>query len=216
MEVQRIPCGPIMTNSYLIPFDSQSSFILDPADGQTILYHLKSCCVQPAAILLTHGHWDHITGISLILEQFPALPIFVHPEDQSFLFDAVLNGSVNFYAPFQLDSNIPIKHWEEFSAFAGENWRVMETPGHTNGSVTIQIQNHLFTGDFLFQETIGRTDFQFGSAKTMHQTLKQFMADFKDSNENYTIHPGHGDETDLFHELQNNPFLVRMTKQMGQ
>lgn len=216
MEVLRIPCGPIMTNSYLISTDAERCFILDPAEGATIMQHLQSLKLEPIAILLTHGHWDHITGIITITEQYPTLPIFIHPEDQPFLFDSTLNGSVNFYAPYQLDHSIQTKHWNEFSTLAGESWRVIETPGHTNGSITLHIQNHLFTGDFLFQETIGRTDFQFGSAKVMHQTLKQFIANFKDSNENYIIHPGHGEETDLFHELQNNPFLVRMTKQMGQ
>ena len=216
MEIVRIPCGPIMTNSYLISADPNTCFVLDPADGPTLLQRLQTLNRKPIAILLTHGHWDHITGINLILEQFPALPVFIHQEDQPFLFDSTLNGSVNFYAPYQLDHTIVIKPWDELSSYADESWRVIETPGHTNGSITIQIQNHLFTGDFLFQETIGRTDFQFGSAKIMHTTLKKFITSYKNSNENYIIHPGHGEETDLFHELQFNPFLVRMTKQMGQ
>jgi len=216
MDVVRIPCGPIMTNSYLISTDGNTCFILDPAEGTTLLQHMQSVHWQPTAILLTHGHWDHITGIQMILEQYPSLPVFVHREDQTFLFDATLNGSVNFYAPYHLDRSVALQSWDEFPALAGESWRVIETPGHTNGSITLQIQNHLFTGDFLFQETVGRTDFQFGSAKTMHTTLKKFMASYKDSNENYIIHPGHGEETDLFHELQFNPFLARMTKQMGQ
>lgn len=217
MFVYRIACGPIQTNSYLLEKTPENlAWVIDPAEGAPIIKMLEHHQLILSGILLTHGHFDHILGISDLLSRFPACPLYIHPADQPCLYDATMNGSANFFTPYQLPPSVKATPYPSVLTLGGEDFSIMETPGHTPGSVTIQNKEMMFTGDFLFKETIGRTDFQRSSPKEMQESLRNLITQMKNKGTNPTIYPGHYEETSWLEELQSNPFLARIAKNMGQ
>ena len=93
---------------------------------------------------------------------------------------------------------------------------MISVPGHSPGSVVLEFENYLFTGDFIFKESIGRTDLLSGSPKDMHESLIRFVDLYIDRVEDFKIYPGHRETSTLAYELKNNPFLDRITKFKGQ
>lgn len=217
MFIYRIPCGPIQTNSYLLEKTPEKlCWIIDPAEGDPIIKLIKHHQLTLSGILITHGHFDHILGVKTLLELQPLCPIYISSMDQECLFNPIMNGSVNFYEPYFLDPSIKVISYPQELTLGGEKVKVFETPGHTPGSVTLLHQDSMFTGDFLFKETIGRTDFQRSSPKDMQESLRKMIVLLQNVKTELTIYPGHYEETTWQDELQSNPFLARIAKNMGQ
>jgi hydroxyacylglutathione hydrolase len=217
MFVYRVPCGPIQTNSYLLEKTPENlAWVIDPAEGTPLIKMIQQHKLTLKGILLTHGHFDHILGIKGMLLSFPDCPIYIHPADQPCLFDAALNGSVNYFTPYSLTTSAKTNPYPKELALGGEVFEIVETPGHTPGSVTIQNDEMMFTGDFLFKETIGRTDFQRSSPQDMQSSLRSMVVRMRDKKNDTTIYPGHYETTTWQDELQSNPFLARIAKNRGQ
>jgi len=217
MFIYRIPCGPIHTNSYLMEKTPENlAWVVDPAEGGPILKMLQHHGLILSGILLTHGHFDHILGVNELLHRFPDCTLYIHPADQPCLFDATMNGSNNFFTPYTLSSAIQTEAYPQELILGGEVFEIIETPGHTPGSVTIQNEEMMFTGDFLFKDTIGRTDFQRSSPLDMQTSLKKMIFRMKNKTTDTIIYPGHYEESAWLSELQSNPFLARIAKNMGQ
>ncbi len=215
MKIISIPCGPISTNSYIV-HDSNQALLIDPAEFQPIWAMLQKEHLEISSILLTHGHFDHMLAVPELRRALPKIPVYIHAEDTALLYDGNLNGSATFARYCALSENentLPLG--EDLTTPLG-NIKIIHTPGHTPGSVIFKMEEHIFTGDFIFQESIGRTDFSRGSPKDMQISLRRFVEKFQDHASTISLYPGHGNMTTLEHELQFNPFLDRITKHMGQ
>lgn len=203
MQVQHLVLGMFGTNSYIVSGNCPGKCILiDPADSANkIVEALRKAKLTPEAIFLTHGHYDHFLAVPDLQELWPELPVYCHPKDCPVEKEEYDMGRV-FPTVSAFDNVKPISGGIMVKA-AGFEIRVMETPGHTPGSVTFFIEDALFTGDTLFCGSIGRTDFAGGSVRQMGDSLRR-LANIPG---NYYIYPGHESTTTLKAEKQYNPYL---------
>ena len=214
MKIKKIICGPIFTNSYVLYDDLQHNCVIfDPADGTPIADFVEEKKLRIESIILTHGHFDHISGIPHIIKKYGSIPVYIHKEDIECLFSPELNGSLDTGEDTNIEIPSKIVHTvEEKLSIDNFNFNIYNFPGHTPGSIVIETNSTLFTGDFLFKETIGITNITRGSYIDMRNSLIKFREIYEKSTINYIILPGHTDSTDLYSELNNNTFLVRINK----
>ncbi|MDD5689055.1 MAG: MBL fold metallo-hydrolase, partial [Caldisericia bacterium] len=167
MKLETIVCGRISTNSYILYDDFNRGVIIDPASGKPILDFINSKSLKIQAILLTHGHYDHIEGIPDLLNSFKDIPIFIDEDDKNCLFDPVWNGSFDTETPVIITNAKRILNYEKDLKFDNLTVKVLKFPGHTPGSVILQYEKMLFTGDFIFKGSVGRTNYYRGSSRSM-------------------------------------------------
>lgn len=195
--------NPLQTNCYVLIAENKG-IIFDPSvdNGNNIDRILKKCeGVDIEAIVLTHGHHDHISGVEELLKHFD-VPVYIHPLDEPYLTDNYLNCA-HFIDP-EFTWNTKVSHLEEGIMKIGSfEFNIKLTPGHTIGHVSLFYQDAVFSGDVLFKGSIGRTDLPGGNMNQMRETLR-----FLNSLENdYTIYCGHGPTTQLLFEKKYNPYL---------
>ena len=198
--------GMVSTNCYLVyNDDTKEGVVVDPADnGAYILNKCSELGVTPVAVLLTHGHFDHATGAGE-LAQLLHIKIYAQEKEKETLENPQLNLSgwqgseLVFYADEYLKD-------EQEIDLAGFHIRVFLTPGHTVGGCCYYFpyQNTLFSGDSLFQTSIGRTDFPKGSASQLIHAIREKLMPLPDETAVYT---GHGDMTTIGTERMYNPYL---------
>ncbi len=197
-----------MANTYLIS-NGKELLIIDPAiEVRTIKqiinkYYQKQNVV---GIILTHGHYDHFTYLRETKEEFNC-DVYVSKNDYSKLNDLNLScanlfglqklNQFNGLVKFLSEGKIQISNFEI---------RVIFTPGHTNGSISVIIGNNIFTGDTLFLDGVGRTDLPTGNVIMLNQSLKKLMT----LKENYQVFPGHGQPTTLEDERENNYYYQKI------
>ena len=209
--IRSVVLGPVQTNVYFIINDvTKECVIADPADSPEVIIRLiKENGLIPAAIILTHGHYDHIAGIAGLIEGLRdevKLPIYAAETEKGLLSDVELNHSLMSYGRgITVDADVFLKDGEEFEA-AGIRFRCIHTPGHTEGSCCYIIEDMkaLISGDTLFEGSIGRTDLPTGSMSVMRQTLRDKIMPLADD---ITVYPGHGGITTIGDEKRWNPFL---------
>ena len=194
LKVHAIALGDYQTNCYIIHEEaSKSCCVIDPGyDADFILDKLESLGLTLEAILLTHGHFDHVGAVRELFSQTDC-DIYLCPADCA-LPESMTAGPLcytNSYAEGDVLS------------LAGLSIRVLQTPGHTPGSVCLLCQDALFSGDTLFAGSCGRTDFPLGSWTEMTQSLSRL----KTLEVDYTVYPGHGEATKLSTEKTYNPYM---------
>lgn len=203
MQIKQIVLGQFATNSYIISGALPGSCILiDPADNAgKIIRFLKEQNLKPEAILLTHGHYDHLLAVPGLQERWPGLIVYCHPLDCPRELVEYDMGQ-KFPTATAFPNRRELAEGQKLS-LAGFHITVLHTPGHTPGSVTFAIDDALFTGDTLFCGSIGRTDFPGGNDRQMMASLCRLAA----LPGNYQVYPGHEDTTTLDSERQYNPYM---------
>ena len=193
MEFKCVVTGDFFTNCYIVWGGTPGRAVLiDPADDAPgLLRILDGLGLAPEAVLLTHGHYDHILAVPGLQKRWPDLPVYCHPLDVP---RALTERDMGLTRPTVASfANLrPLADGQELT-LAGLTFRVLHTPGHTPGSVTFQTGEALFTGDTLFHGDIGRTDFEGGSMPDMRASLKR-LAVLPDQT---VVLPGHGEQTTI-------------------
>lgn len=192
MEIQALQVGSIPTNCYLV-FDPgrTDALVIDPGDNPERIFAALNGRT-PAAVLLTHGHFDHTGALSA----FAGVPIYIHEADAPMLSDPHLSvGDGNGDLRPRPAATHLLADGEQLH-LAGLDIAVLHTPGHTPGGLTYQIGDALFTGDTLFAHGYGRTDLPGGDFSALRRSLRRLLhlaGDFR-------VFPGHSESTTLNHE----------------
>lgn len=192
LKMQCMPLGDYQTNCYVISDDtSPTCAIIDPGyEPERILAAVTALGKTVEAILLTHGHFDHVGGVRAIAEATHCR-VYLHEDDLN-LPPYYTNGPL-FYTDCYEDGDTLF--------LAGLQINVLHTPGHTPGSVCLTVENALFSGDTLFRRSCGRSDIG-GHWETLMQSLRRFHA-----LSDCAVFPGHGGSTTLYEELKYNPYM---------
>lgn len=204
MKLDSLAVGLIGTNCYLLWDETagNAAAIVDPGgSADQILAKIKQNNLDVKLILLTHGHFDHVMGVQDLLAVYPDLPVYITEAD----YPEARDGGQFGYSMGEVAS---VRFYDEGDTVALGNLKidVLRTPGHTPGSVTLRVEDVLFTGDTLFCGSCGRTDFPGGSFGDMQRSLKR-LADLPG---NYRVYPGHESSTTLDYERKYNPFMQRL------
>lgn len=199
MEIITIKTGFLPTNTYLIINEGRAVLIDPGANPEKIMAAVLDSGVEIAAILLTHGHFDHINAVAELKKSID-LDVYLHRDD---LFLAQTKSSmygikVNTFTPERLLSG------GETLSIAGMDIRVIHTPGHTPGGVCYVVGDVIFSGDTLFYRSVGRTDFEYGNTRELMDAIKNRL--FTLSGD-YRVLPGHECETTLSEEREQNPYV---------
>ncbi len=204
MQIRTIPCGPLQVNTYIAYADhQQNAVVIDPGDPAPILQTLQTHGLICEAILLTHGHFDHIFGLAGLHEATRAA-VYVHEADAVMLGDSNESLAIPF-AGIELpevQADVLLRDGDLVQA-GGLLFRVLHTPGHTPGSVCYLGNGLLLSGDTLFRQSIGRTDFPGGSMPQMRKSLTRLNSLTGD----LLIYPGHNGASTLDYEKEHNPYL---------
>jgi hydroxyacylglutathione hydrolase len=208
MDVRAVPAGAFETNCYLIWREGAGSLAIDPGgEPERILPRLRERGRALRAILLTHGHMDHVSAAADLASAFPDAPVFMHERDQEWAFT-----EKNAYPPYYGRPESPgagrLCAYGDGSHPVLADWgiEILETPGHTPGGVCLLIPSErmVFSGDTLFRGSVGRTDLAGGDARTLTESLIKLAA----LPEDFIVYPGHGAATRIGEERRNNPFLA--------
>lgn len=196
MNLFRITPQTIGSNCYIVS-DKGEAVVIDPsASAAEVMKYLTQNGLTLKAILLTHGHFDHMLGLEKLRTQNPSAPVMIHADDAELMPDGHKNAFFDFFSKDR-DFGNPDKLLIEGDTipFGNMRIRVMHTPGHTKGSVCYRCAKLLFTGDTIMADSFGRLDLYSGSPAKMNHSLGKLRA--LAAKEDLIICPGHGNTARL-------------------
>ena len=207
MEIKRLVLGLVRTNCYIVySEETKKAVIIDPAaDSRRIMEEISELGVVPEAVLLTHGHFDHMLAAESLKNGYQ-IPICVHKADAELVKHPELNCSEQFlHMSYSIVADEELEDGQTLRFLDG-TFTVLSTPGHTEGSCCYyaQKENILFSGDTLFQESVGRTDLPTGSAAKLVNSIREKLFVLP---EDTLVLSGHGDQTTIREEKQYNPYV---------
>ena len=199
MKVKLLRVGPIGTNCYILEDDQTNlAAVIDPGDEPELIQEaLEKEGVEVRYLLLTHGHYDHTTAVPALHRVYPQADIYIHQADANGA------GSTLFPLAGEVD-NLKLYDEGDVIRLGDHEIQVLHTPGHSPGSVTLKVEDVLFTGDTLFAGSCGRTDLRGGSYEQIMQSLKR-LGELKGD---FHVCPGHEATSTLERERRSNPFLM--------
>ena len=204
LDLQKCIVGSVFTNCYFLKNkETGEMLIIDPGDNaEKIEQKILEMQGNPVAILLTHGHYDHILAVPKLQERWKEIPVYCNAKD---IPESLTEYDMGQQFPtVRAFKNVKTIEDGQELVIAGTEITVMETPGHTPGSVLFLTKDAIFTGDTIFQGSIGRTDFEGGNERQMMQSLRKIN---NLAIEDITLCPGHGDTTTLKWERAHNSYL---------
>jgi len=228
MQIWRLPLWLADTNAYVVTGDGPGSecVLVDaPPDPTAILGLLAEQGLRLVALLTTHGHVDHVGGISTVVraveaEQARPVPVHIHDDDRHMLLDPI--GTSRALGRYLEEAGLDVTPPEVIEGLddgqivrgAGLAFTAVHTPGHTRGSVCLRLDTdgeapRLFSGDHLFAGSIGRTDLPGGSPEALATSMREKILPLDDD---MAVLPGHGRSTTIGHERRTNPFILQMLK----
>ena len=207
MKIDRFVIGPVGTNCYIVRNDdTDECFVTDPAACPLELVgHIRKEGLNVKAVLLTHGHFDHIMGLDDFLKEFP-VPVYAFSEEKPLLESAELNSSLGMFGRPYTFSGAEYVGDGQILHIAGFEIRVIHTPGHTAGGCCYYIpaENVLISGDTLFRASVGRTDLPTGSMGDLVRSVREKLFVLPEETK---VYPGHMEETTIGYEKKYNPFV---------
>ncbi|MBW8000902.1 MAG: MBL fold metallo-hydrolase [Planctomycetes bacterium] len=209
MKIERLVLGMYETNCYVLGAeDGNDCVIVDTGlVAEPLVDFLKSGELNPLAVILTHGHADHILGLGLLGQNFPDIKVYIHKLDAGMLTGETENLSEMTGVNFRTKPADVIVEDGDVIDVAGIKLEVLHTPGHTPGGICLYAkqENVVFVGDTLFAGSVGRTDFPNGSMTQLVKGIKEKLFTLPG---NTVCYSGHGDKTTIEQEKKYNPFLT--------
>ena len=208
MKIDHLILGAFQTNCYVLRESetAKNCLVIDTGlEAGRLIELLKQHKLNPVAVVLTHGHADHVAGVAALRESFPDIKTYIHKLDADMLTEApsnfeLLAGGVSSNQPADL-----ILEEESVVEQAGIKLEVLHTPGHTPGGICLYSEDEgiVFTDDALFAEGVGRTDL----GGNMAQLIKSIREKLLTLPGDTAVYPGHGPVTTIAHEKAHNQFL---------
>lgn len=207
MQAVMVNSGALGVNTYMVADENTGKgFILDPGGwDRRMREQVDSMGMDPEYIILTHGHADHIMGIPALKKDFPNIITVAHEKEVEMLTDVDFNMSTQFGSATSVDADMYVKDGDHLKV--GElELEFIFTPGHSPGGMCVYIpsENLLFSGDTLFQASIGRTDFPGSSFTALEKAIHEKLWSLPDET---TVYPGHMGPTTIGYEKEHNPFV---------
>lgn len=206
MKIESLVLGQVATNCYLAMNETTKELlIVDPADhADRMMQMVSKMGGKPVAVLLTHGHFDHIGAAEALREKYE-IPVYAMKQEAEVLSSVQLNLSQMFGCPLTLEADRLMTDGEVLT-LAGMELRVLHTPGHTQGGCCYYFAQEgvLFSGDTLFCESVGRSDFPTGSMSVLVRSIKEKLMVLPEDTK---VYPGHNHATTIGHEKKYNPFF---------
>ena len=209
MKIDHLILGAYQTNCYILRQSeaARDCLIIDTGlEASELLDFLGEHKLNPAAVLLTHVHADHITGVAALRKNFADIKVYIHKLDAKMLTKPTSNLSMLAGKMFRTKPADFLIEEPDVIQQAGIKLEVLHTPGHTPGGICLHSKDDgiIFVGDTLFAGGVGRTDFPGGSMTQLVKSIKEKLLILPDET---TVYPGHGPITTIAHERAHNPYL---------
>ncbi len=208
-RIHGLVVGRLQTNCYILQSEREA-VIFDPGDEpERILRFVKDLGLNPKLIVATHAHFDHVLGVEQIRQDLH-IPFAINKEDLVIL--ESMQGRVRQFMGFSVPPPPRVDRFladGESIAIGQETVKVLHTPGHSPGSISLGGRGYVFTGDALFNQSIGRTDLPGGDLDTLIRSITDRLFSLDDDT---IVYPGHGPETSIGDEKIANPFVGRISK----
>jgi len=212
MKINHYVVGMVQTNCYIVRNDeTKECIIIDPGAGvKQLAEKIKQGGLMPVAILLTHGHFDHVAAAKGLAEEFD-IKVYAHEAEADTLRDPQKNVSWMVNCKESYEADVFLKD-DEIITLAGFEIKVLHTPGHTEGGCCYYVaeENVVFTGDTLFAQSVGRTDFPGGSMSQIVRSIQEKLMTLNEPGNlenDIMVYPGHNDPTTIETERMENPYL---------
>lgn len=209
MKITILPLGSYQTNCYILTNDNKNAIVIDPgSEPDKLIKHLDGKGITVKMIALTHGHFDHVGAVTKLKEVTNA-SVYIHKDDNEMLLDPDLvhpglTNELNRICGFETATADNFFVEGEKYSVEDMEFEVMHVPGHTKGSCVLIFDGVMFTGDTIFEGTVGRTDLHGGNSKQLRDSAKR-VASIKGE---YVMHCGHGGATTLAKEKATNMYMV--------
>jgi len=208
-KIHTIVVGDLRTNCYILQ-SNNAAIIIDPgAEPERIVRFIRDIKVKPSQIIVTHTHFDHVLGVDVVRAKLD-IPFLIHHDDLSML--ESMQSRVHQFMGFEVPPPPRVDSYlkdRDVLTVGDETVQVLHTPGHSPGSISISGRGYVFTGDALFNQSIGRTDLPGGDLKTLIHSIRDRLFKLKDET---IVYPGHGPETTIGDEKLANPFVGKAVK----